>query len=129
VDLTVLIIGVVEVLAMAGLAAYGAAKLPPDARVSLHLIGRYGNFSSRRAGLVAWPVLGAILFVLLGTVAVTVQVHGKLAGFSPGIFLPLVLCIVLLSEVVAIDRSRRAAEDSAPVAKPATGRSRAAEPR
>ncbi len=37
------------------------------------------------------------------------QVHGKMAGFSPGIFLPIVLCIVLLSEIVAIDRARRAA--------------------
>ncbi len=128
-DLTVLIIGVVEVLAMAALAAYGAAKLPPDARVSLHLIGRYGNFSSRRAGLIAWPVLGAILFVLVGIVAATIQVHGKMSGFSPGIFLPLVLCIVLLSEIVAIDRSRRAAEDPAPVTKPAKGQSRAAKSR
>ena len=126
-DLTVLIIGLVEVLAMAAMAAYGAAKLPPDARVSLHLIGRYGNFSSRRAGLIAWPVLGGILFVLLGIVAATVQVHGKMAGFSPGIFLPIVLCIVLLSEIVAIDRSRRAAEDPAPVTKPANQQSRAAE--
>ncbi len=128
-DLTVLIIGLVEVLAMAALAAYGAAKLPPDARVSLHLIGRYGNFSSRRAGLIAWPVLGGIVFVLLGIVAATVQVHGKMAGFSPGIFLPLVLCIVLLSEIVAIDRSRRAAEGPAPVTKPAKEQSRAAKSR
>ena len=124
-DLTVLIIGVVEVLGMAALAAYGAAKLPPDARVSLHLIGRYGNFSSRRAGLIAWPVLGGIIFVLLGIVAATVQVHGKMAGFSPGIFLPIVLC----TEIVAIDRARRAAEDPAPVTKPANQRSRAAERR
>ena len=128
-DLTVLIIGVVEVLAMAALAAYGAAKLPPDARVSLHLIGRYGNFSSRRAGLIAWPVLGGILFVLVGIVAATIQVHGKMAGFSPAIFLPLVLCIVLLSEIVAIDRARRAAEDPAPVTKPAKEQPRAAKSR
>ena len=127
-DLTVLIIGLVEVLAMAALAAYGAAKLPPDARVSLHLIGRYGNFSSR-ARLIAWPVLGGIVFVLFGIVAATVQVHGKMAGFSPAIFLPIVLCIVLLSEIVAIDRSRRAAEDPAPVTKPAKEQSRAAERR
>jgi hypothetical protein len=52
-----------------------------------------------------------------------------MAGFSPGIFLPIVLCIVLLSEIVAIDRSRRAAEDPAPVTKPANQQSRAAERR
>ena len=67
--------------------------------------------------------------MLLGIVAATVQVHGKMAGFSPGIFLPIVLCIVLLSEIVAIDRARRAAEDPAPVTKPANEQSRTAERR
>jgi hypothetical protein len=104
---TALAVGGAELLAMILLSVYGAMKLPPEARVPLHWGGRWGNFSTKRAGLIAYPVIGASLFVLLAVVALTVSTNSK-SAFSPGIFLPIVLCVILLTQVRAIDQARRA---------------------
>jgi len=105
---TALAVGGAELLAMVLLSVYGAMKLPPAARVPLHWGGRWGNFQSRRAALIAYPVIGASLFVLLAIVGLMVSTNSK-SAFSPAIFLPIVLCIILLTQVRAIDQARRAA--------------------
>jgi hypothetical protein len=102
---TALAVGGAELLAMVLLSVYGAMKLPPDARVPLHWGGRWFNFSAKRAGLIAYPVIGASLFVLLAVIGV-VSTNSK-SAFSPGIFLPIVLCVILLTQVRAIDQARR----------------------
>jgi len=106
---TVLAIGGAELLAMIVLSVWGAVKLPPEARVPVHWGGRWGNFQTKRAGLIAYPVVGAFLFVFLVVVGLTVPTHGNKA-LTPTIFLPIVLCIILLTQVRAIDQARRGPE-------------------
>jgi len=103
---TALAVGGAELLAMVLLSVYGAMKLPPDARVPLHWGGRWGNFSAKRAGLIAYPVIGASVFVLLAVIGLALSTNSK-SAFSPGIFLPIVLCVILLTQVRAIDQARR----------------------
>ncbi len=105
---TALTVGGAELIAMILLSVYGAMRLPPEARVPLHWGGRWGNFSTRRGGLIAYPVIGAFLFVLLAVAGLTLSANSK-SGFSPGIFLPIVLCVILLTQIRAIDQARRAA--------------------
>ncbi len=102
-----LAVGGVEMIAIILLSVYGAMRLPPDARVPVHWAGRWGNFQSKQAGLAAYPVIGASLFVLLAVVGLTLSTNSK-SAFSPAIFLPIVLCLVLLTQVRAIDQARRA---------------------
>jgi hypothetical protein len=103
---TALAVGGAELLAMVLLSVYGAMKLPPDARVPLHWGGRWGNFSARRTGLIAYPVIGASLFVLLAVSGLAFSASSR-SALSPGIFLPIALCVVLLTQVRAIDQARR----------------------
>ena len=60
---TALAVGGVEMLAMVLLSVYGAMKLPPEAHVPLPWADRWGNFSAKRAGLIAYPAIGAFFFV------------------------------------------------------------------
>jgi hypothetical protein len=103
---TALAVGGVELVAMILLSVYGAMRLPPDARVPVPWAGRWGNFQTKQADLVAYPVIGAFFFVLLAVVGLTLSTNSK-SAFSPGIFLPIVLCLILLAQVRAIDQARR----------------------
>ena len=95
---TALAVGGAELLAMVLLSVYGAMKLPPDAQVPLRWGGRWGNFPAKRAGLIA--------YVLLAVIGLALSTNSK-SAFSPGIFLPIVLCVILLTQVRAIDQARR----------------------
>jgi hypothetical protein len=118
---TALAVGGVELVAMILLSVYGAMRLPPDARVPVPWAGRWGNFQTKQADLVAYPVIGAFLFVLLAVVGLTLSTNSK-SAFSPGIFLPIVLCLILLAQVRAIDQARRGDADAADAAGgPGTG--------
>jgi len=102
---TALAVGGVEMIAIILLSVYGAMRLPPEAPVPMPGAGRWGNFSPR-AGLVGYPVIGAFFFVLLAAIGLMLSTNSK-SAFSPGIFLPVVLCVVLLFQVRAIDQARR----------------------
>ncbi len=104
---TALAVGGVEMIAIILLSVYGAMRLPPEAQVALPWAGRRGRFSAKRAGLVAYPAIGAFFFVLLAAIGLTLSTNSK-SAFSPGIFLPIVLCVILLIQVRAIDQARRA---------------------
>ena len=109
---TALAIGGAELLAMILLSVYGARKLPPDARVPLHWGGRRGNFQSKQTGLAAYPVIGAGIFVVLAVIGVTVHPHGRTAAFAPVLFVPIVLCVILLTQVSALDQARGRGADT-----------------
>ena len=49
--------------------------------------------------------------MLFTVLLLTVQPHGRVSAFAPGIFLPIVLCVVLLAQVSAIDKARRGAAE------------------
>ena len=104
---TALAVGGVGMVAIILLSVYGAMRLPPEAHVPLPWSGRWGSFSAKRAGLVAYPAIGAFFFVLLTAIGLTLSTNSK-SAFSPGIFLPIVLCVILLIQVRAIDQARRA---------------------
>ena len=104
---TALAVGGVEMIAIILLSVYGAMRLPPEAQVALPWAGRRGRFSAKRAGLVAYPAIGALFFVVLAAIGLTLSANSK-SAFSPGIFLPIVLCVILLIQVRAIDQARRA---------------------
>jgi hypothetical protein len=116
---TALAVGGAEMVAMILLSVYGAMRLPPDAQVPLPWAGRWGN-SSARAGLVGYPVIGASFFVLLAAIGLTLSTNSK-SAFSPGIFLPIVLCLILLAQVRAIDQARRTEADDGTEAEAGTG--------
>jgi len=106
-----LVVGAVELLAIVALSVNGNRKLPPNARIPLNWAGSWGNFTTKQAGLIAYPVIGAGIFVLFTVLLLTVQPHGRMSAFAPGIFLPIVLCVVLLAQVSAIDKARRGAAE------------------
>jgi len=109
---TALAIGGAELLAMILLSVYGAMKLPPGARVPLDWGGRWGSFQGKYAGLIAYPAIGAGIFVLLAILGATLHPHGRPAAFAPVLFAPIVLCVLPLTQVAAIDKARRGAADT-----------------
>ena len=104
---TALAIGGAELVAMILLSVWGARILPPDARVPLHWGGRWGNFQNRNSGLIAYPVIAAGIFALLAILGVTVHPHGRPAAFAPVLFVPIVGCVFLLTQIATIDKARR----------------------
>ena len=90
-----LAVGGVVLAVMIAASGYAAIILPEDARVPLH----FGSpdhlyLVSKRAGLVAWPALGAILFGVLGGVSAS----SLAAGWVPGVrdvLMPAVMYVLL----------------------------------
>lgn len=107
-----LVVGAMEVLAIVALSVNGNRRLPADARVQVQWAGRWGNFQSKQAGLITYPVTGAGIFVVFTILLLTVQPHGRESAFAPGIFLPIVLCVILLTQISAIEKARRTAADA-----------------
>ncbi len=106
-----LVVGVMEVLAMVAMSVNGNRRLPSSARIQVPWASRWAN-ESKQAGLIAFPVTGAAIFVLFTVLLVTVQPRGQAGAFAPGIFLPIVLCVLLLLQIGAIEKARRAAADA-----------------
>jgi uncharacterized membrane protein (Fun14 family) len=104
-----LVLGGVFLLAMAGVAWYGAVTLPADARIPLHRgLGSYGNFSSKKAGLVAWPVGGAVVYgMLAGLTALPAMSRSKGGDSVLLVMMPVSLAIMLVAQWGAISVARR----------------------
>jgi hypothetical protein len=99
---TALAVGGVLLAMMIAASGYAAIILPPDARIPLHF-GSHEHvwLVGKRAGLVIWPALGAVLFGVLGGVSAS----GLAAGWVPGVrvaLMPAVMCVVLGFQVGAL---------------------------
>jgi hypothetical protein len=90
-----LAVGGVLLAVMIAASGYAAVILPRDARIPLHLGSPDHVFlMSKRAGLVLWPVLGAVVFGILGVVSAS----SLAAGWVPGVrdvLMPAVMCVAL----------------------------------
>jgi hypothetical protein len=108
-SLTALIIDGVLVLAMIGVSLYGAAVLPPGARMPVHFgpVG-YNQWVPRSVGLIMWPAGGVIVSVII---AVTVRHHQTHGDLGPVVGLSIALGIILVTQIgalaVALGRIRR----------------------
>jgi hypothetical protein len=104
-----LVIGGLLLGVIIGIALYGAATLPSDARIPIHYgIGSYNNFASKTVGLIMWPVGGAViygLFVALSAHALKPN-HGG-SGSGPLIIMLFVLALTCALEWGAITVARR----------------------
>jgi hypothetical protein len=115
VTVVTLVISGVLLLAIICLAAYGWVTLPADARVPLHYgFGSYDSFTSKRLGLVMWPVGGALVFGIIAATAGHAIKPNHPGGSAPLIILPIILVIVAAAEWGAISVARRNARSSLP---------------
>ena len=97
-----LAVGGVLMLAMIAASARGAVRIAADARIGVHC-GSVAHcfFVSKRAGLIIWPAMGAVLFVVLGGIIKS----SLAAGWVPGVrdvLVPAVLLVVFGFQVGAL---------------------------
>ena len=104
-----LVIGGLLLGVMIGMAAYGWVTLPADARIPVHYGMGYNNFRSKTAGLIMWPVAGAVIYgIFVGVTAHLIKPNHPGGGASaPLIILPIVLALVCALEWGAISVARR----------------------
>jgi hypothetical protein len=77
-----LAVGGVLLAMMIAASGYAAVILPASARIPLHLGSQQHVFLvSKRAGLVIWPAVGAVLYGVLGGVSVS----SLAANWVPGV--------------------------------------------
>jgi hypothetical protein len=102
-----LIIGGALLLAIIGVALYGAATLPPEAQVPVHFgPGGYNRWLPKKTGLALWPGLAAVVYVIVVATAGDKGIHG-----SPATGLTIALGVIMATQIgalaVAFSRSRR----------------------
>ena len=89
-------------LAMIAASVRGAVTLAADARIPVHCGSvEHCFFVSKRTGLVIWPVVGAVLFGVLGGIAASSLAGGWVAGVRD-VLAPAVLGVVLAFQVGAL---------------------------
>ena len=102
-----LVVGGVFLLAMIVASARAAVTLPAGARIAIHCgSAEHCYLAPKRAGLVAWPALGAAAFGLLGRIAAS----SLAAGWVPGVrdvLVPAVLGVLLAFQGGALALARR----------------------
>jgi hypothetical protein len=108
-SVTLLVIEGVLLLAMIGVALFGASALPPGAQVPIHFgPAAYSDWVPKGVGLLVWPAGGAAVHV-----ALALHARGHQAGGGSGlpVGLTIALVVILVTQVgalkVAIGRSRR----------------------
>ncbi len=107
-----LIIGGVLLLAMAAVSGRAAAVLPADARIAIHCGSvEHCYLTSKGAGLVIWPVVGAVLFGVLSGITGS-SVAGDWVPGVRDVLVPAVMCVALAFQVGAVIRAGSA--DGAP---------------
>jgi hypothetical protein len=100
-NIATLIIDSVLLLGIICVSGYGAKILPAGAQLPLHFgPAGYNNWAPRNVGLLAWPALGAVVFVILVVQARSHHAGGH--GPSLPIVLTLALALMLLNHVGAI---------------------------
>jgi hypothetical protein len=102
-----LAVGGALLLAMIAVSGRAAVTLAADARVPIHFgSAEHCYWASKPAGLVIWPVTGALAFGVLGGVAAS----RLAADWVPGVrdvITPAVLCVLLGFQVGALVLARR----------------------
>ena len=97
-----LVVGGVFLLAMIAASAWAAVALPADARIPIHCgSAEHCYLAPKRAGLVIWPLVGAVSYGALGGVGVS----SLAAGWEPGVrdvLVPAALCVVLGFQIGAL---------------------------
>lgn len=106
---TALIIGGALLLAMICVSLYGAVALPPGAQLPVHFgPAGYNRWVPKIAGLILYPVFGAVVYTI---VTVAVRDHTTHGSLGPAAGLTIALGVMLVGQVgalaVAITRSRR----------------------
>jgi hypothetical protein len=104
-----LVIGAFILVAIIGIAAYGWATLPADARIPIHYGVGYNNFRSKTVGLIMWPAAAVVIYgTFVAVTAHVIQPHHPGGGRSaPLVILPIVLAMVCAFEWGAISVARR----------------------
>ena len=93
------VIGVAVLLSMVGISVYGWVKLPPGARVPLHRgPGGYGNWQPKALALIAYPVVGAVVFAII--LAKTWSEIPENAAF--GLIAPLAILAIFFTQYFAV---------------------------
>jgi hypothetical protein len=99
-SLTALIIGGVLELAIICVSLYGAATLPPGAQVPVHFgPAGYNRWVTKNVGLTIWPVIGAVVLVIIASTVHSGQTHG---GPGAVIGLGIALGLILATEIGAL---------------------------
>lgn len=104
------VIGGVLLLAMIVAAGRAAVTLPAQARIPVHF-GSVDHYylAPKRAGLVIWPALGAVLLGLVGGITGS----GMAANWVPGVrdvLTPAVMSVALAFQIGALVLARRPGE-------------------
>ena len=101
---TALIIGGALVLAMICVSLYGAASLPPGARMPLHSgPAGFNQWVPKSTGLILYPAGGAAIFAIIAVAVHGHQTHGGL-GPAGGVFIA--LGVLLASQIGALTIAR-----------------------
>jgi hypothetical protein len=109
---TMLLAEVLLVVAMLGVSGFGALALPPDAEVPVDFLpGAPSNGVPKTIGLVLWPAIGVIVYVMSGVVAVAQEGADAQAGITCALALVLVAQTVAVS--LAVGHARRGVADRA----------------
>jgi len=101
------VIGGVLLLAMIAASAYGAVSLAPDARIPIHFgSAEHWYLASKRAGLVIWPVVGALSYGILGGFSASRVASSWVPGVRD-VLMPAVMCVALGFQAGALVVARR----------------------
>ena len=102
-----LIVGGVLLLAMVVASGRAAVTLPAEARIPVHVGSvEHRYLASKRAGLVIWPAVGAVLFGVVGGITGS----SLAADWVPGVrdvLTPAVMIVVLAFQIGALVLARR----------------------
>ena len=102
-----LAVGGVFLLAMIVASVWAAVTLPPGARIAIHCgFVEHCYLAPKRVGLIIWPALGALVFVVLGGIAAS----RLAADWVPGVrdvLVPAVLGVLLAFQAGALALARR----------------------
>jgi hypothetical protein len=108
-----LIVGGVLLLAMIVASGRAAVTLPAQVRVPIHFgSDEHCYLAPKRAGLVIWPAVGAVLFGAVGGISGS----SLAADWVPGVrdvLTPAVMCVALAFQIGALALARRSAEPAA----------------
>ncbi len=108
-----LIVGGVLLLAMIVASGWAAVTLPAEARIPVHVGSvEHRYLASKRAGLVIWPAVGAILLGVVGGITRS----SVAAGWVPGVrdvLTPAVMTVALAFQIGALVLARRPGEQAA----------------
>jgi hypothetical protein len=106
----------VLLLAMIAASGWGAVNLAADARIPVHCGSAEHCFLvSKRAGLVAWPAVGAVCYAVLGAIAGSSVASNWVPGVRD-VLVPAVSGVVLAFQAGALVIARRSL-----AARPAAG--------